>query len=619
MNVTENFLENNLASIPEFTAKRIQNASPIGSLHTTKSGVTTIEVDGIFLHSKHDPVKEAERFITELPFDGNNRVYLLLGAGLGYVIPGILEKPNAHVIWLEPNVYLIKKAFELYDFSEAFNTEKLQVLIDYENEEILLNSFKGKATYPITFVPHRSSFHWKESEYGKMKLIAEQHFHKKDVNLATLTRFEKIWAKNLCFNIADLISMVPIQKLFGIAKGGKVLVAGAGPSLFESAPEIKKYREHFVLIAVDTALPILQHFNIEPDLVYSVDPQVLNSQYLESYTGNANVVFDPTSTYVSLRLKNGPKKGFFTSSPFPLIKLIEEIAKLEIGNVPFGGSVSTNAASLGTLMGADTTYLVGQDLAFTNGYAHSKGAIMEERLNYKESRKFRRELHNFKQLFALDPKQVKGKDGEIYHTNEKMLIFKKWFENHASENKWVNLTKFGAKLENIPNATFESVFKESDIQKSNLIRNEIIHIIQNKSNYLDSNILIDKLNETILKLNEFLVPVRNGLRISGALYQQIRQNQIDPNRFQNDLKAMDKIDEVVSSKRGLNEILSLGIQRTILSITEGYNDQLTIDEKQNERLGIAKKSVLLYEGLYDSIQATKRNLKRSLYRLELES
>jgi len=605
-----------LRCLSDDLASKIAASNTSGTVHLTKTGQRTIEVDGIYLHSKHDPVKEAERFIKELPYDGENRVYLLFGAGLGYVVPQILAKKNAYVIWLEPHAFLLKEAFTLFDFSEYLISEKLIIILDVENEEALLKAFKGKATFPITFVPHRSSFQWKEKDYSKLRMISEQHFHKKDVNLATLTRFEKIWAKNLCFNLADLITLKPIHYLFNIAQGGKILVAGAGPSLYESVNEIIAYRNHFILIAVDTALPILHHFGIDPDLIYSVDPQVLNSQYLESYTGSGILVFDPTSTYVSLRLEMGPKKGFFSSSPFPLIKLIEETAKHPIGDVPFGGSVSTNAASLGTLMGAETTYLVGQDLSFTNGWAHSKGAIMEERLNFKESRKFRRELHNFRQLFALDPKQVKGINGEIYQTNEKMLIFKKWFETHASENNWINLTKFGVNFENIPNSSFKECFQPEDINLVESIRKKIKAVKDTNEPFLLPSLLLEKLKETINHLSDFLIPVKNGLRLSKQLYEQIKNNQIDPKRFQSDLDLMNKIDEQVSSKKGLNEILSLGIQRTILTITEGYDDQLTLEEKENNRLGITKKSVLLYEGLYESIQATKRNLKRSLYRLE---
>ncbi|WP_411824043.1 motility associated factor glycosyltransferase family protein [Leptospira sp. 'Mane'] len=611
----QNLLEKNLASLPDGFAEEIRESEILSPLQKTKSEDWTIELDGIFLHSKHDPKKEAGRLAIELPDDNEKRVYLLFGAGLGYIVPEILKKPTIDVVWMEPHPFLLKIAFSLFDFSSAIASEKLIIVLHPTNEDEMAAAFKGKATTPITFVPHRSSWAWRESEYAKLRSIAEQTFHKKDVNLATLTRFEKIWAKNICFNLFDLIHMKPVSLLFGLAKDAKVLVVSAGPSLYESIEEIIRYRDHFVMIAVDTALPILDYFKVKPDLVYSVDPQALNSQYLESHTGGSILVFDPTSTYISLRLEAGPKKGFFTSSPFPMIKVLEEAAEKEIGYVPFGGSVSTNAASLATLMESKATFLIGQDLSFTKGWAHSKGAIMEERLNYKESRRFRRELHNYRQLSALPPKKVKGKNGEDHLTNEKMLIFKKWFESQAKDNNWINLTKNGANLEGIPNEEFNTSFADSDKLQATIVRKQIRKLADAKSDYIPAAALEKKLNEIIGHLNEFSIPVKRGLDLSKKLYAQIKTNQIHPQRFQEDLHKMDLIDEMVSGKKGLNEILSLGIQRTILTITEGYEDQLSLEERENEQLGIAKKSVLLYEGLFESLITTKKNLKKTLYRL----
>ncbi|MDF3819777.1 DUF115 domain-containing protein [Leptospira sp. 96542] len=611
-------LKKNLDSLPnswDMYKSKIESESLSVELTKAKSGDFTLEVDGVWIHSRHDPKKEAERFARELPDDGSKRIYMLFGAGIGHILPFLLEKENTTIIWLEPNIFLLKFALSIFDFSEHLKSEKLSIIRNNSIEDDLLEALRGKGTYPISFVPHRGSLQWKESEYLDLRNIAEQMFHKKDVNLATLTRFEKIWAKNICFNFPELQSMLPVSKLFGLAEGLKIVVAGAGPSLSETTMDLKKYRDQFLLLAVDTAVPILHSFGVDPDLIYSVDPQVLNSQYLEDYNGEGVLVFDPTSTYVSLRLEYGPKNSFVTSSPFPLIKILERTGKQKLGDVPFGGSVSTNAASLANLMGA-SVYLVGQDLSFTNGLAHSKGAVLEERLNYLETRKFRREKHNYKQLFALPPKKVNGVNGEVYTTNEKMMIFKKWFEDHVSENNWTNLTKFGAKLEGMPHSNFEEVFTEDQSQSIKNLKLQIKKFFNNTDYEFDAITLKLELQNTISNLNQFLTLVKKGNKISARIYSQIKTNQVDPKFFAEDLRQMDFIDGEVSSKKGLNEILSLGIQRIILTITEGYDEKLTEEEKSNERLQIAKKSVLLYEGLLDSILSTKRMLTKSLYRLE---
>ncbi|XDD43002.1 motility associated factor glycosyltransferase family protein [Leptospira sp. WS60.C2] len=624
--MNESFLSKNLASIPSQVSEWIQNENSFSEgTHykrvLSKTGDDTIQVDGVWIHSQFDPKKEALRFVSELPHDGTERIYLLFGAGIGYIIPFLLERPKVSIIWMEPFPFLILEAFRKFDFSEALLSEKLVLVTGDHLEDQLSEAVKGKGTHPISFVPHRGSWQWKETEYHRLKLIAEQMFHKKDVNLATLTRFEKIWAKNICYNLPELSQFRPVSDLFGIASDIPVVVACAGPSLSESILEIKKYRNQFLLLAVDTAVPILTSFGVDPDLIYSVDPQALNSQYIEDYQGEGILIFDPTSTYLSLRLQKGPNKGFVTSSPFPLLQVLEKTASQEIGSVPFGGSVSTNAASLGTLMGAKKVYLVGQDLSFTKGLAHSKGAILEERLNYLESRKFRREKHNYKQLFALPQKQVLGNGNESYITNEKMLIFKKWFEDHTKENPWVNLTKFGARIEGMEHSTFDKEFSlEQNILSKQIefvkeVKNRIRTQLHQDHSFFDQSLLKKEIQNTITSLKEFMILVRQGLTVSQRIYQQIQKNQINPKTFSEDIKQMDVIDEAVSQKKGLNEILSLGIQRVILTITEGYDDHLSLEEKENAQLGVAKKSLLLYEGLYESVQTTKRMLAKSLYRL----
>ncbi|TGL44481.1 motility associated factor glycosyltransferase family protein [Leptospira perdikensis] len=633
--MNKSYLEKNLAALPAKLAEVILNPEntfastssqssetfPSYKLTQSKTGDPTLELEGVWIHSRFDPKKEAERFATELPHDGSERIYLLFGAGIGYIIPYLLEREKVTIIWMEPYPFFIRESFQIFDFSKAFLEGKLILITGEGLEDQLSEAVKGKGTHPISFVPHRGSWQWRESDYIKLRYTAEQMFHKKDVNLATLTRFEKIWAKNICYNLPELSKFRPVSDLFGIAEGISIVVCGAGPSLSESVPDLTKYRNQFLLLAVDTALPILTSFGVEPDLIFSVDPQALNSQYLEDYSGNGILIFDPTSTYLSLRLDKGPNKGFVTSSPFPLIGLLERTGSEEIGSVPFGGSVSTNAASLATLMGANSVFLVGQDLSFTKGLAHSKGAVLEERLNYLESRKFRREKHNYKQLFALPQKKVTGDLEETYITNEKMLIFKKWFEDHAKENPWTNLTKFGAKLEGIRHSEFGKEFASDENEvntQTNLVRsvrNQIQSQLKIEIPFFDPKQLVSEIKSTTESLSEFVTTVKRGLVVSQRIYNQIQRNQINPKTFSEDIKQMDSIDEQVSGKKGLNEILSLGIQRVILTITEGYDDQLTLEEKENPQLGVAKKSLLLYEGLYESVRSTKRMLTKSLYRM----
>ena len=50
---------------PELSA-RILNSSSIGNLEKTKSGHENLVIDGIYFHSKHDPVVETKRLLDGL-------------------------------------------------------------------------------------------------------------------------------------------------------------------------------------------------------------------------------------------------------------------------------------------------------------------------------------------------------------------------------------------------------------------------------------------------------------------------------------------------------------------------------------------------------------------------
>src|SRR6185295_15940223 len=144
---------------------------------------------------------------------------------------------------------------------------------------------------------------------------------------------------------------------------------------------------------------------------------------------------------------------------------------------------------------------------------HCKGAILEERLNFLESRKFRREHHNFKQMSALPVKWVESVTGKKLKTNEKLLIFKKWFEERIKDRPWRNLGKDGAKLEGIPSETFESWY-EKNPSNITFVSQTRKSISENKKDGIDSRNVFLELKKVISELKEFRIQVGHGEAIS---------------------------------------------------------------------------------------------------------
>ncbi|WP_082281227.1 motility associated factor glycosyltransferase family protein [Leptospira kirschneri] len=625
-------------------------------IKTSKTGHPVLIAEGIALHSLMDPITESKRLLEGLKKEDEERVFLFFGAGIGYVVQESLKFKNVTAVWMEVVPEVLRYALSIFDYSDFLESGRLRILLSPILEEDLYSAFRGISGFPISFIPHRGSNRWKKDSYEELRFISESFFHKKDVNISTLTRFEKIWTRNFISNLPQLTSMQPIRSLFEICKGkADILVCGAGPSLILSLNDIKTYRKNLILIAVDTALMVLWNFGIDPDLVFSVDPQVLNTKYLEGYNGNAKIVFDPTSSYHSLRLPGEFKNGFFTSSPFPLIRILSSKPEEEIGVVDFGGSVSTNAVSLAEKMKARNILLVGQDLSFPNKLAHCKGAVLEERLNHVESRKLRREYHNHKQMTALPVKKAVSIRGGEIRTNEKLLIFKKWFEEHPKKSPWFNFGKDGVVLDGIPNMDFSKYIQENecDLKFVESIRNQILFIsekerlesdflnykshfsqayvsetnsfskneddvAQNFSRFISKKKILSELNVLSDQLKGFIEKVTQGRILSERLYFQVKEENRFKDQILKNLKEMDRIDEEVSSRKGLTEILGLSIQRTVLMITEGYEGGLTLEEKKNERLGIAKKSFLLYQGLEEACKLHSKLILKTIKRMKFD-
>jgi hypothetical protein len=617
-------LKKNLSYLAQELAKQILSSESSGVLEKTKSNQDNLLVDGIYFHSKHDPGIEAKRLLDGLKKSDEKKVYIFFGAGLGYAILEALKLSNVQVIWMECYPGILKHALSINDYSKYLESGQLKLLVKPFTEDSLFSTFKGISVLPVTFIPHRPSISWKEQDYIECKYICEKFFQKKDVNIATLSRFEKIWTRNLIQNFPEIRNLTPVSRLFGIASSLPIVVSGAGPSLYESLNDLKNYRHCFILIAVDTALHILVGAGIEPDLIFSVDPQALNSSYLEGYSGRGYIVFDPTSSYHTLRLSEVFKSGFFTSSPFPLIQIYTKHLKIEAGDIPFGGSVSTNAVSLAELMGASNVYFVGQDLAFTNGYAHCRGAILEERLNFKESRFFRREKHNYNQLTALPKLKSIGYDGEEYHSNEKMQIFQKWFGDRSENRKWINLSARGAKIKGVPRKTFresfESIYNDNEtIIKIENVKKQIIEEVRKpSSHYFELDSFLTETEKMYSELKMFTATLKKGKELAEKIYSLIQRKGNTAREVNELLVQMNHIDEEVSSKKNLNEVIGMSVQRTILTITEGYETNLSLEEKKNPHLGVAKKSILLYTGLYEGASLIQRLIKKTSMRMSDE-
>ncbi|MDR0558327.1 MAG: DUF115 domain-containing protein [Treponema sp.] len=199
------------------------------------------------LHSRYDPVAEAEKYINSLSLRQGIRFFILIEPGVGYMIP-ILETKF-------PGAYLV-----------ALHVEDAQR--EGGVQSILEKSIPDTEASTIEIIEWRPSLFFYKERYVRLMSETVAFVKRIDANKRTTAYFGKKWFRNFFRNIAIIDVFLAPEK-----HAGSCVIAGAGPSLEEALPIIKKLKETrgtFVLAASSAVEPLL-HTNVKPDMVVATD------------------------------------------------------------------------------------------------------------------------------------------------------------------------------------------------------------------------------------------------------------------------------------------------------------------------------------------------------------
>ena len=550
----------------------------------------------VFIHSKFDPVKEAERFIGEVDATKLD-LFVVLGFGFAYHIEQLLAKMSKDSICLiiEKSHDMLKSAMECRDLSKMFGDSRVLILIN-PDEDAIAEALRGKSSKRSSFITHRGSFQADPDYYSNRLEIARSYLSTKEVNIATLAKFEKIWSANLARNIVKFTTTPGANLFYDKFSGIPAIVAAAGPSLNTSLDFIKENKGNAVIIAVDTSYKILIKNGIEPHFCIAVDPQVINARYFEGIGKTGTImVADPTVHPTVFRFFNGPAAT--TGVAFDMMKWIERVS-WEKGDLAHGGSVSTNAYDFAKRLGASPIILAGQDLAFTGGYAHAKGSYLDEQIHLKTTRMKNAEMFNRSQLTALPKIFVNGIAEEKVHTNQKMMIFLSWFENRRDDNL-INATEAGALMSGVKHVRMKDIKIEVKSKDISGIISKIYNLglKECKSSNDDIRKKITGRIDLMQKEIESMQPVLSrAMGFSDNLLSLMKDKKRDQSKLDYILSKLSETDRIIESKKNTKEMISLTIQRVVHTITEGYEIDAD-DKKMSDDELVAKRSRYMYEGL----------------------
>jgi hypothetical protein len=230
------------------------------------TGLPTVLVGEKFLHSRYDPVNEAEKYIKALNPDAKTRVFVLIEPGLAYTVP-ILRRlfPIAKIIVLHVSAFFTGRFPEI-------PADESGTLVWSPGSTLALGEFLEReipdmGIEAVKIVEWRPALAAYGTVYRDLLEKTVSFIRRIDANARTVKGFGRRWFKNFFRNLGI------IQRYFTIRPGSVPwIVTGAGPGLEEAIPVIADMqREGAAVLAAASSVPALTAGGISPNLVISTD------------------------------------------------------------------------------------------------------------------------------------------------------------------------------------------------------------------------------------------------------------------------------------------------------------------------------------------------------------
>lgn len=441
-------------------------------LEKTRAGaecapVYSLCVNGKFLHSKYNPVKEAEKtflsdFFSTCSEAAKKDACIFYGLGLGY-LPELYAaaNPSSRLVIIEPDLFIFALFLASRPLTAFFKHKNLTLLLGiYTHEAAAFLEAENLQTLPV--FKQQAIIEAEAAWFSEFEALKKRMSEKNILNKNTLKKFGMLWLKNLFKNVHLISELEGINRFKNLFKDCPALLIAAGPGLNSQLAVIKEYTDKFIVIASDTSVRACIKNNITPDFILLMDAQYWNYLHIAGLDISSSVLITESSVYPAvLRIKTAAT--FLCASTFPLAQYIEK-ASGDNGRIVSGGSVATAVWDFARFLGIKEIIAAGLDLAFTKHQTHFSGSRFEEDNAIHSSRFFPSETASHRTIYAACPELKEGYSASVL-TDKRLQMYAWWFESKLAEFpeiKTYNLMPGGLKIPNMPPLLKDDFLKKAE-------------------------------------------------------------------------------------------------------------------------------------------------------------
>jgi hypothetical protein len=229
------------------------------------------------------------------------------------------------------------------------------------------------------------------------------------------------------------------------------VIIGAGPTLIEALPFLKKLQDWALIISTDTALKVLMDYGVQPHLVYTLDSQKHSLNHFLHTCGKdtareisliADIVAYPRvidswpgPVWLSTTARYLEKNGSEYRETTPMADWIESKTG-PLGDIQSGGSVATSCFDFARTAGCEPIIFAGQDLAYVGREIHARGthhnaawlARINRLSNLDQINQLVINKRNIIHTPTIRSQSLKGFENESVISDYVFDLYRRWFE-----------------------------------------------------------------------------------------------------------------------------------------------------------------------------------------------
>lgn len=400
----------------------------------------------VYLNSKYNPSKEAEKYMEDLVGMKERSVLTMFGLSNGCFVREILEKANNDItiIVYEPSIDIFMAVIKSIDISDILSNEKIGIVVADINMQMyknlmggMLRSYNKDSCRHIVLPKYGELF---SDQCAQLVTMTNEIYDELQMLANTLESSGRDICKNNIMNMKYLYGCKSGMDFVGaFPEDMPAIIVSAGPSLAQNKHLLSQAKGKALIIVVDTAIKQVMSIGIKPDMVISVDYAKDLKYFDQEGLQEIPFVAEADSSVDVLDMVK-PRDVIFCGADSVLWEGLFEKVGSEIRYLDRGGSVATVAIACAINWGFKRIILIGQDLTFTGGVVHAG----------EQAKEFDFSTGHYS--------YVEGINGEQLVTRMDYLAYLRWIENMAyrfQNVEFIDATEGGALIANTTVMTFQ--------------------------------------------------------------------------------------------------------------------------------------------------------------------